>query len=196
MIHALFKFADNPYGGVDIDTTSNSGQCRDLSPFILSAPPAKRFENLWQFSKVYKSQVLAIDEYPDAAWYKWRDGGYALDRAVRYPMGKGAIPLYSLWDDEKLGYIEARKKIYIPEYAKNVVSTDSFAILRELYADGETLVLRDYDAYDHNKLGMSLIDVVNNPKRKMGHAFVLIMMLTNKLEECLATTSKEKEATE
>jgi len=32
---------------------------------------------------------------------------------------------------------------------------------------------------------MSLKDVINNPKRKMGHAFVLIMMLTGLLEECL-----------
>jgi hypothetical protein len=32
---------------------------------------------------------------------------------------------------------------------------------------------------------MTLKDVINNPNRKMGHAFVLIMMLTGVLEECL-----------
>ena len=185
MLHALFKFANNPFGGIDLDTTSNSGRFRDLSPFVLSAPPAKNFENLWQFSKVYKKYIMPIDGYPDASWYKWQDNGFSLDRAIRYPMGKGAIPEYSLWDGERLGCIQARKKIYAPEYAKNVAVTESFALLKRLHADGETIILRDYDAYDHLKLNMSLVDVINNPKRKMGHAFVLIMMLTNQLEECL-----------
>lgn len=191
MIRALFRFAPRVPNSVTIDTTSGSGDYKELSPFILSAPPAKNLENLWQFSKVYKNQVLPIDEYPDAAWYKWRDRGYALDRAVRYPMGKGAIPLYSLWDDEKLGYIEARKKIYAPEYAKNVFTTYSFKMLVEQYNEcnllNKELILLDYDAYDHIKLGMSLIDVINEPSRKMGHAFVLIMMLTGLLEECIGS---------
>ena len=132
MIRALFKFEKNiPNGSIVVDTTSNSGDFRELSPFVLSAPPAKRFENLWQFSKVYKKHIMSIDGYPDASWWKWRNAGYANDRAVRYPMGKGAIPEYSLWDGEKLDYIQARKKIYAPEYAKNVSETHSYKILRE-----------------------------------------------------------------
>jgi len=190
MIKALFKFAKIPayVNGtkpVVIDTTSNSGEYRDLSPFILSAPPASNFENLWQFSKVYKKYIMPIDGYPDASYYKWRDAGFANPRAVRYPMGKGAIPEYSLWDDEKLDYISARKKIYAPEYAKNVIKTESYLKLGNLYANGHDIILLDYDAYDHLALDMSLQDVINNPKRKMGHAFVLIMMLTGLLEECI-----------
>jgi hypothetical protein len=49
-------------------------------------------------------------------------------------------------------------------------------------------VIRDYDAYDHESLGMSLIDVINNPKRKCGHAFVLLMILKNELEQCINET--------
>jgi len=132
---------------------------------------------------------MSIDGYPDASWYKWRDAGYASNKAIRYPMGKGAIPEYSFWDGEKLGYIQARKKIYAPEYAKNVVDTYSYKVLSDVYGhclkrNGD-LILLDYDAYDHIKLGMSLIDVINNPSRKMGHAFVLIMLLTGLLDECL-----------
>ncbi|KKM72176.1 hypothetical protein LCGC14_1423270, partial [marine sediment metagenome] len=126
MIRALFKFAKLPSDALVIDTTSNSGNFRELSPFVLSAPPAKRFENLWQFSKVYKKHTMSIDDYPDASWFKWRDVGYANNRAVRYPMGKGAIPEYSLWEEEKLDYIHARKKIYAPEYAKNVECTEAY----------------------------------------------------------------------
>ncbi len=189
---ALFKFDKNiPKNAIVIDTTSSSGQFRELSPFILSAPPAKRFENLWQFSKVYKKYIMPIDGYPDASWYKWRDAGYANLGAVRYPMGKGSIPEYSLWNGEKLDYIQARKKIYAPEYAKNVIQTDAFKRLKHIYQDcyNTDLILLDYDAYDHNKLGMSLMDVINNPKRKMGHAFVLIMMLVGILDECIQSSS-------
>ncbi len=186
MMRALSKFAKLPNGAIIIDTTSNSGQYRELSPFILPAPPAKNFENLWQFSKVYKKFIMPIDGFPDASYYKWRDWGYNQDKAYRYPMGKGAIPEYSLWDGERLDYIQARKKIYAPEYTKNVIKTSAFKRLKHIYQDcyNTELILLDYDAYDHVKLGMSIVDVINNPKRKMGHAFVLIMMLTGMLEEC------------
>jgi hypothetical protein len=35
-------------------------------------------------------------------------------------MGRGAKPEYSLWDGERLDYIEARKRIYAPLYARAV----------------------------------------------------------------------------
>lgn len=199
MIRALFKFAKIPrlVNGkkpVIIDTTSNSGDFRELSPFVLRVPYRGGkviFENLWQYSKVYKNQTLAIDGYPNALWYKWSEKGMSSNRAVRYPMGRGAIPEYSLWDGEKLDYISARKKIYAPVYANNVAKTGAMYRLEGLYFNclntNRELILLDYDAYDYLSLGLSLIDVINNPKRKMGHAFVLIMMLTEMLEECLSS---------
>lgn len=191
-VHILFKFVPNPYGGEEVDTTSGSGLYRDLSPFVLGPiktdsslwPAAYNFENLWQFSKVYKQHV-DTDGLPTQDWIAWRNKGWANPRAVRYPMGKGAIPEYSYWQGEKLGYIDARKRIYAPIYAKYVVKTDSFRRLVDIYKSGEIVILRDYDAYDHIKLGMTLVDVINNPSRKMGHAFVLAMILTGVLDECL-----------
>ena len=189
MIRALFKFAKLPSGVVVVDTTSNTHPLyRELSPFILPAPPAKRFENLWQFSKVYPDQVDESGN-PNSDWLWWRREGFYDTVAHRYPKGKGAIPLHSIYPQsydnritEKLGYIEARKKIYAPIYAENVAKTDSFKILQEQYNEcnlrNKEMILLDYDAYDHIALGMSLVDVINNPNRKMGHAFVLIMMLT------------------
>jgi hypothetical protein len=41
------------------------------------------------------------------------------------------------------------------------------------------IALRDWHGYDHEKLGLSLTDVFNNPRKKMGHAFVLKMLLTD-----------------
>jgi len=189
-IHCLFKFATNPYGGIEIDTTSNSGLYKDLSPFVLgpvkafAGNEAQNFENFWQYHKVYR-QYVGPDGEPILEWYDWHIGGFEAIRANRYPMGKGVKPAYSFWHGEHLGYIDARKKIYAPIYAKYVVETDSFKKLRAIYESGEIVVLRDYDAYDHIKLGMSLKDVINNPGRKCGHAFVLAMILTGELEECL-----------
>ena len=39
------------------------------------------------------------------------------------------------------------------------------------------VVLIDFDAYDHRVLGYSWGDVMNDPDRKMGHGFVLAMMI-------------------
>ena len=103
--------------------------------------------------------------------------------AHRYPMGKGKIPLYSYWNKEKLSYIEARKRIYIPLYATAVRKTLAFQELFNLFSQGKDIYLQDFDAYNHKKMGMSYLDVVNLESRKMGHAFVLAMMLEKVLTD-------------
>jgi len=194
MIRALFKFSKLPdlvegNKPVVIDTTSNSGDYRELSPFILPAPPAKNLENLWQFSKVYFPEHIDADYNPNHQWYEWRQRGFDDKRAHRYPMGKGRIPRYSMWEGKHLNYIEARKQIYAVEYSSNVQWTNSYQRLMDTYAEccrtSKELILLDYDAYDHIGLGLSLVDVINLQSRKMGHAFVLLMMLTDMLEECI-----------
>lgn len=173
-----------------VDTTASSGVFRNLSPFVLGPVPtyggrqSRNMENAWQFSKVYPKH--AQDGEPTAEYYRWRDQGWADRQPLRYPMGKGSVPEFSLWDGEKLGYVDARKRIYALTYAEAVEHTESFEMLLDLYhAERDNVVLLDYDAYDHLALGMSLVDVINNPKRKMGHAFVLGMMLEGSLKSCL-----------
>lgn len=134
-------------------------------------------ENCWQYAKVYAVHADAAGNPTDAYW-DWAMAGWNNPRAVRYPMGRGARPLYSLWDDAHLGYIEARKQIYAPLYIKAVKQTAGFAHLTEL-AKTTDLWLRDFDGYDHVAKGMSLTDVVNCSTRKMGHAFVLAMLLVD-----------------
>ena len=90
-----------------------------------------------------------------------------------------------MWKGERLDYITARKRIYAPVYAELVRPTASYKVLEGVLEAGNPLLLIDYDAYDHIKLNMTLRDVINDPRRIMGHAFVLMMMLTGVLEECL-----------
>jgi hypothetical protein len=134
-------------------------------------------ENAWQYAKVYEDNAIAGN--PTKRYWTWARLGWANPRAVRYPMGKGARPLYSYWDGQKLGYIDARKQIYGPLYGEAVQQTAGWKTLQNLYQTTSHLILRDYDGHDHDALGLTLTQVLNNPRRKMGHAFVLKMLLTN-----------------
>lgn len=171
-----------------INTTSRSNDFgRDLSPFFLGPCDlydghiSKNVENGYQNSKVY-ARFLDKDDNPTEEYFKWARAGWAKSYAVRYPMGKGMSPAFSWWAGEKLTYIEARRKVYIPLYAEAVQKHSSFAKLKSIYdinvdVLGEDLYLLDFDGYDHKELGMTYDEVIDSEKRKMGHAFVLAMLL-------------------
>jgi hypothetical protein len=143
---------------------------------------AKNLENFWQYSKVYQKH-LDENGNPTPEYFKWKTMGYNKDRADRYPMGKGKIPLYSWYCGEKSPYIEARTKIYMPYYAEAVKRTDAFKTLVSQWQDclnnDKNLILLDFDAYDHRKLGYTWNDILNDPKIKMGHAFFLAKVLSD-----------------
>lgn len=168
-----------------VETTSRSKNwSKGLSPFICGpcelydGHTSLNMENAWQFSKVYADHVDANDN-PTPAYFEWAKVGWADAYAHRYPMGKGKKPLYSWWAGEKLGYVEARKRIYAPLYAESVVRGSAFKKLKELYDNGLNIWLRDFDGYNFRELGMTYQEVIDNPDRKMGHAFVLAMILEN-----------------
>ena len=168
-----------PKGSLVINTTSRSERSlwTQLSPFHLG--PCKlwgghiseNMENGWQYSKVYHEHNLM------SIWLKWAKQGWANKRAVRYPMGKGAAPKFSYWDGANYSYVEARSRIYIPLYARAVRRTEAFAELKRLYRSESEIYLWDFDGRDREKRNETLIQVLTNPKQKMGHAFVLAMML-------------------
>ena len=181
--------------GIYINTTSRTDidWQRDLSPFYLGPCPlywglsSKIMENGWQYLKVYEE--YDNNGEPTEEYFEWASYGWLTNSPIRYPMGKGVIPLYSWWDNKKYSYIEARKNIYVPLYSRAVIKTDGFQKLCELYSklnSEQTLYLKDFDAYDHRKLGLSLTDVMHKEDKKMGHAFVLMMLLTkdDALKQC------------
>lgn len=170
--------------GYYINTTSKSPTWSiGLSPFFLGPIAlygdyvSRNMENAWQYAKVYPQFVDPITQEPLANYWAWAEHGWGRDFADRYPMGKGVVPLYSLWDGKKLSYVEARKEIYIPLYSRGVRNTEAYEKLESLYKQQGNITLWDFDGYDHRPLGMSYDDVVNCSTKKMGHAFVLAMML-------------------
>lgn len=147
------------------------GPCRLYGGFT-----SRNVENGWQYSKVYAEHTDG-EGNPTDEYFIWARDGWGQTRAVRYPMEKGRKPLYSWWDGEKLTYVEARKRVYVPLYARAVVKTEAFAQLEELYREKDEITLRDFDGYDYVAQGKSFKEVINDPEKKMGHAFVLAMML-------------------
>ncbi len=179
----VFKHKDhNKFEVYDIDVTSHSKNwAKEFSPFFLPVKYKGKtypcFENFWQYHKVYADH-LDLDSNITRSWFKWHESGIKSAKAVRYPMGKGAAPEFSLFNGKRLSYVEARRKIYMKYYARSVVKTEAFQILKEIYRDKtHNIVLRDFDTYDHQALGLSYYDVIHNTRRKMGHAFVIAMML-------------------
>ena len=172
-----------------IDTTSRSKTwSRGLSPFNLGPVKcydgliARNMENAWQFAKVYPQFVNNLGE-PSKKYFVWRDEGWKDPVPYRYPMGKGVVPTYSWWKVNgvfrALGYVEARKQIYIPLYTEAVKKTPAFRVLRRLYQRHKELWLWDFDGYNHrdSRLQFNYRDVIDCETKKMGHAFVLAMLL-------------------
>lgn len=204
MVRVFSKFEPIPSTYIEVDTTS-TGSFKDLSPFYLGpityncpfTGPQKclRFENLWQYCKVYPQHAhlpnrfgksgLPQDYKPTEEYFAWRNAGFAKGRAVRYPMGKKAKPLYSLWGVAHYNYVDARRVIYIPHYAELVTSTTSYAMLYNWVLQGRDIALLDYDGYDHVSRNMTLRDVIHNTTRSMGHSFIIYGLLTGGLSESL-----------
>lgn len=178
-----------PPNAIVINTTSRSKDwSKGLSPFFLEAGHlygnhyAKNVENAWQYSKVYEEHV---DGYEiNERYWKWAINGWNKNYAERYPMGKGAEPLFSLWDGKRLSYIQARHEIYVPIYSRAVEKSEAFKGLVEVCEVANKtnvdIYLLDFDGYNHVKEGLTFEQAISNPNKKMGHAFVIWNLLKTK----------------
>lgn len=171
---------------VVVNATSRAvGWSSALSPFRLGpcslygGRESLNMENAWQYAKVYPCHA---DERgnPTEAYWAWAEDGWSKPEGVRFPMGRPAPkPLYSLWGERRLDYIGARKAIYAPLYARAVQKTEAFRTLRQLHAESDLLVLRDWDGYDLSKANMSLTRALYDSRKPFAHSFVLAALLTN-----------------
>lgn len=183
MIYVISPNFKTPVGAEVINTTSRSDNwSRGLSPFF--AGPVDLYdgyksinvENAWQFSKCYE-YYLEDDGSVGERYFKWAQEGWNDIKAHRYPMGKEAKPLFSYWDGKKLTYTEARREIYIPLYSNAVQKTSAFQKLKKIYESGKDLYLWDFDAHSLTPGTFDYWDLWDNPKIKVGHGYVLAMLL-------------------
>jgi hypothetical protein len=172
-----------PESSVAIDTTSRSKSV--FSPFLsgCTAPiKANRMENAWQYSKVYAQHDDGGK--PNKEWSRWNHEGLNKSWADRYPAGKGAIPLYTWYNDQQLSYVDARKALYVPLY-RNMIENNKAAqveidkIIKLLVTTD--VYLKDFDGY--NDPDKTFDEIINDPKKKMGHAFVLREIILEKIKK-------------
>lgn len=178
-----------PEGAKLIDVTT-----RGKSPFSPMYNPcdypirATRMENAWQYSKVYEEHD--DNGKPNKKWYEWREKGLKKPWADRYPMGKGHKPLYAWMELEffhmmskyrtrPMGYIEARHDLYIPLYKNMLKNVEKELEQLTKLCSMTDVALWDYDGYLTDD---SFATILNNPDKKMGHAFVLREVIKGRLE--------------
>ena len=198
---------------------------KDVSPFYLGPLVTSDglkcyiFEHFWQASKVFPCHLVCDELTPE--FFSWRKSWYDMEKVKnktesRRPhtlLGyKDKDCLFSVFYEDgeykRLTYVEARKKMYIPEYAKLIVKTESYKWIKSLYDSGKKIALVDFDGYNYyydtakEKLYNSYVNKVKYPSvsksdylnldsmKKVidcgftpaGHSFIIKMLLEGDIE--------------
>ena len=147
---------------------SSKGPYYQIGPYDLKDKKDRIMENIWQFSKVYqkisavkrKQAKKIIWDHPSEThvengkltkkYYDWRKKGMNSKFAIRYPLQYKQMKtcLYALEEPdstEKLGYIQSRKKIYLPVYCDLVKKHKLFKDLKKKLKNGEKLLIIEVD---------------------------------------------------
>jgi hypothetical protein len=75
--------------------------------------------------------------------HPYREFGYEADDMLYWAYWNSEKGEY-----EKLSYLEARKKVYIPQYAKLVANSGAFKWMKSLVDQGEKIALMDFDGFN------------------------------------------------
>lgn len=159
---------------------------KELSPFFVGplmssdGVRAEIFEIFWQCGKVYPCHD--DNGKPNDAYFEWRNYFYSQTECTKDLMRHTCKSIgyehndarYFAYFDRKhgdyipLGYVEARKKVYFPEYAKLIYNTESFKYLKSLVDSGKKIALVDFDACNYNEpcaMKKEYIAYINKCKR-------------------------------
>lgn len=204
-----------------------------LGPYLLKDGNNRIMENIWQFSKVYESVPATTQKYSRwnnkiiwqhphevhytqdkllPAYWNWRTKGMNNQYAVRYPVGYGNMhtckfAIAESDPNEKLGYIEARKKIYVPLYCNLVKQHNKFDELKQRLKNGENLLIVEVDGphqeslqYYKQKYNVNdsfindnsmlvtpenLYIMLNDDKHAFGHGYCLAIALLDMEDEII-----------
>lgn len=137
---------------------------KDLSPFfigpVVSSDGAKAniFEIFWQCGKVYPCHDN--NGKPNEEFFKWRDEFYSKETCSKELMRHSCKSLgyehkdtlyFAYYNNktnewEALNYVQARKKVYFPEYVKLIYNSESYKWIKSLVDSGKKVALVDFDA--------------------------------------------------
>lgn len=155
------------------------------------------FENFWQSGKRYGELGHLDRRIKDADIKTWK--GYDTPRRRHPKAPKGAVPIDAIYPDinpeATYGYIESRKRIYVPLYHKYITerkeSKDVLALLRGAVAQGDTIIITDFDGPKERsrdpeieyirpclKVDLDLLrEKINDPTFQFGHGYVVAAAL-------------------
>lgn len=137
---------------------------KDLSPFYIGpvtssdGETANIFEIFWQCGKVYPCHN--DNGKPNAAFFKWRKEFYSKEKCFKDLMRHTCKSLgyehkdtlyFAYYNNnsnewEALNYVDARKKVYFPEYVKLIYNSPSYKWIKSLIDEGKKIALVDFDA--------------------------------------------------
>lgn len=162
---------------------------KDLSPFYIGpvmssdGVEAKIFEIFWQCGKVYPCHN--DNNKPNSDFFKWRNEFYLSEKCSRDLMRHACKSLgYEHKDTlyfayfnkdikewEALNYVEARKKVYFPEYLKLVYNSISFNWIKSLVDNNKKIAIVDFDAFNiySEKAKKKRYESYVNKCKKSGH---------------------------
>ncbi len=91
------------------------------------------------------------DEY-----FEWREKLWNNPKSVRYPNGfQGRHRCkFALVNDERLGYVEFRKKVYFREYIRLVRNLDLYQELLDYLSEGGNIIIYEIDVPAEDKKGL------------------------------------------
>lgn len=184
----------------------NGLSMKNLSPLFLGPvydPDGNEyvtFENLWQYNKVYPQlgHWDPINKKPTEKWYSWREKGMTKlkgGKGIRTPdevsklKKSGSVkPIGAWWeingDYQLLGYIPARKQIYVPKYIEAIEQTEEYQELKKLADNGNGLLIIELDGPPLSEFPNGIratkrnIDAALNDERyPYGHGYVIAAQL-------------------
>lgn len=142
---------------------------RQVSPFFVGpvtgpdGATADSLEVFWQVGKVFPHHDDGGRPSPEyfeyrADMYGKRMGEISKPQ-MRHPyheFGYEAEDMmyWAYWDKDSgeytgLSYLEARKRVYVPEYAKLVANSDAVRWMRSLLDEGKKIALLDFDGFNY-----------------------------------------------
>eukprot|EP01027_Heterolobosea_sp_BB2_P014653 GEZU01021019.1.p1 GENE.GEZU01021019.1~~GEZU01021019.1.p1 ORF type:complete len:358 (+),score=89.05 GEZU01021019.1:60-1133(+) len=156
---------------------------KGMSAYKVPMPEtAQNMENLWQFSKVWRGEFDEKKGIPIKDFFTRRASGWKDNTGHRHvkkgndpSTGKPYVPLFAWWAGEKLKYIEARRRIYCPIYAREVANTAAFKKLMQMVDDGFNVQILGHDGYNRGTLTWNQCFL--DERRPFGHEMVLACLL-------------------
>ena len=142
---------------------------RQVSPFFVGpvtgtdGAAAPNLEVFWQCGKVFPNHEEGGK--PTSRFFSYRNQMYSATPGsipkpvMRHPYRQfGFEPedmvCWPYWNEEKgeyelLSYLEGRKKVYVPEYAKLVANTPAMKYMKRLLDEGKKIALLDFDGFNY-----------------------------------------------